>query len=483
VTTNIVARYIRPALAALAILAGCRGESSTPAAPSSLVLSPAILGVQVSPLIIDPAHPEMVHFQAFVAGTPARVDFALQDQFVRMSMTAGEQLIVPTAGGSRQAVVWSADVPSDQLLLQPRRVGMMAQIGGPVAVAVNGAESPFSLRLWVKDASVTPVTVSQLAPDVQASARVVNVRDDALATAFQGSQANSPVPRFAAWAPAIRRFYNFFSDDYDYIAIIPSVKLPDGAAGEHLGYRNTTQGIGQAPFDLSVTDVGLGSASRLQSVLYFSEPTLADFAASTFSHEMAHRWMVRLNTREFANSAPHWPISDLAEGLMGYGLTGVSGRFPFQIDQTAPNSYRYRKSTQAQTFNSMELYLMGLLPAAAVTDTFRVFTGATPNPVDGLEFGAIARAFTIDSLLVMVGPRKPDALASPKQFRVATIVITRGRLLSATEMAMFDLLAARGEALGPMPPITESADGAAPTVLPFYEATGHRATVVTTLRP
>lgn len=481
--TNFLARHARPTLAALAMLAACQGDSSNSVLPPPPPSPPTILGAQVSTFLIDPARPEVVHFEAFVAGTPTRVEFALQDQpLAGLPMSAGERVVVPIPGGSREAVVWRADVPSDQLLVRPRRVGMMAQIGGPSAVAANGAKTFFSLRLWVRDAGVAPVAVSQLAPDVQASTHVVNVRDDALATGFKGAPNNAVVNRFEAWAPAIRRFYNFFPDDYDYVVIIPPLDLATPAAGEHLGYRNTTDGIGQAPFDLSGR-VAFGSASRLQSVIYFGEATLADFAASTFSHELAHRWMVRLTEREFAFASSHWPISDLAYGLMGFEAPGVSGRFPFQIDQVDTNRFRYRRRTQAQTFNSIELYLMGLLPASAVTDTFRLFTGSILNPADGVEFDAVTRSFTIDSLIAMVGQRRPSAAVAPTQFRVATIVITRGRLLSAAEMALFDMLAARGEAQSALPPITETADGSAPTVLPLYEATGHRGTVITTLRP
>jgi hypothetical protein len=431
---------------------------------------------------MDASSADTIHVEAFVVGNPMRVQFVVQNQRPYLPMQPGQRVELPLASGPRDGVIWTTAIPSAQLQVRPLVVGMQALIGGPIVTDSSGKETYFPLNAWFPDASVPPVSVAHLASDAQSSPHVLNVRNDDLSSAFRGVRELDIFSRLRAWAPAIRRFYDVYPDSFDYLAIIPPLRFGDGAAGEHLGYRSATVGIGQAPFDRSAF-VSVGSGSRLQSILYYANPIGADFAASTFSHEMAHRWMVRLSTREFSNSPPHWPISDLADGLMGFGVSGNSGRFPHEIVKIGDGRYRFQGKAQAQRFNSMELYMMGLMPAGEVTETYRVFEGVVPDAVNGVEFSAPVRAFTIDSMLALVGPRDPSFVNSPKEFHVGTIVISRGRLLTVREMAMFEYLVARGEARVAQVPISDSADGNAPTVLPFFVATGQRGVVTTALRP
>ena len=87
--------------------------------------------------------------------------------------------------------------------------------------------------------------------------------------------------------------------------------------------------------------------------------------------------------------------------------------------------------------------------------------------------------FTIDMFVNRFGPRDPAYGAAPTSFRMGTIVLSAGRLLSADEMAYFDHLAARGEALTPLQFTSGLARG---TTKPFYVATKQRGRLVTAVR-
>jgi hypothetical protein len=74
------------------------------------------------------------------------------------------------------------------------------------------------------------------------------------------------------------------------------------------------------------------------------------------------------------------------------------------------------------------------------------------------------------------GPRSPAAASAPHDFKLATIVLSSGRMLTREEMSFFDHVAARGEQRGALPYFTGSIHG---TALPFYSATGGRGTLST----
>jgi len=85
------------------------------------------------------------------------------------------------------------------------------------------------------------------------------------------------------------------------------------------------------------------------------------------------------------------------------------------------------------------------------------------------------RASRIDDLIAANGPRRPAWDGVPKTFRMATLVVSRGRLLTAFEMTYYDRMAARGEA-------TTSLDGGA-FATPFFVNTRGRGILVTRLDP
>ena len=73
----------------------------------------------------------------------------------------------------------------------------------------------------------------------------------------------------------------------------------------------------------------------------------------------------------------------------------------------------------------------------------------------------------------------PAAGADRRDFRLAALVLSLDRLLNQDEMDFFEHMAARGEAREPLRYTSGFASG---TTLPFFLATGRRATLTTRLR-
>ena len=177
----------------------------------------------------------------------------------------------------------------------------------------------------------------------------------------------------------------------------------------------------------------------------------------------------------------HWPIGDVASGIMGFSIagSGAGGTFSFRIDSTAPGEYRLVPQQLDHRFNMLELYLMGLAAPAEVPGFF-VFSDQ--NPGDRLRDGGILRGtvrkLTVDSLVAVDGPRIPAAGEAQREFRLATVVLSVGRLLTPEEMTFFSHMARRGEATVPL----LYRDGfVVETGLPFTLATRGRATLTTHL--
>jgi hypothetical protein len=146
---------------------------------------------------------------------------------------------------------------------------------------------------------------------------------------------------------------------------------------------------------------------------------------------------------------------------------------------TGGGDYLLGNSTAVPSFNNLELYLMGLAPASEV-GSWVVFTNQ--SQLDQLHSGGVLRGptttVTVDQLIAADGERVPAYGAAPTTFREVAVVLSTGRLLTAQEMAFFDLMAARGEARTPLRYVAGFASG---TSNPFFVATKGRGQLVTRL--
>jgi hypothetical protein len=223
----------------------------------------------------------------------------------------------------------------------------------------------------------------------------------------------------------------------------------------------------------------LGSATRLKGLIHFPIDGLFDLAETSCIHEIGHQWMSFLKLAALRRGQPHWPLGDVAYGIMGWSPPGGQGmEFPFALVPQPNGDYLVQGAPAATEFNDLELYLMGLVPKEEVRPHF-VFDNqdqASELRPGGTLRGPVTR-FTIDDVIAAEGgPRLPAPAEAQKEFRLATIVLSKDRLLSAAEMAFFDHLAARGEATTELPFTSGRVQG---TTKPFFLATGRRATLST----
>ena len=111
-----------------------------------------------------------------------------------------------------------------------------------------------------------------------------------------------------------------------------------------------------------------------------------------------------------------------------------------------PTGFELVASPPTGLYTQLDLYLMGFVPSTAVPP----FLVLDP-PGQTLAVGPVtASQLTIDDVIAVHGARNPSAASAPKDFRMATIVVTRTGFLTNRQLAFFDHFAARGEATAPV---------------------------------
>jgi hypothetical protein len=323
-----------------------------------------------------------------------------------------------------------------------------------------------NLAVNVRDATVPDVVVSPISATAQRSPYVLNLRFDSLFTA-----AGNTAP-----FTAVRNALAIIGDNTEFIAVVQQVSSTNNR--NFVGIRNTIQGLGVSRFD---NGAAVGSAARLEGLINYPIDSYFDLGERAGIHELGHRWINFSRHASLATGRPHWPLSDIASGIMGFSIppSGQGGNFDFTMTPTGGGDYLLGNSTAVPSFNNLELYLMGLAPASEV-GSWVVFTNQ--SQLDQLHSGGVLRGptttVTVDQLIAADGERVPAYGAAPTTFREVAVVLSTGRLLTAQEMAFFDLMAARGEARTPLRYVAGFASG---TSNPFFVATKGRGQLVTRL--
>ncbi|MEX2281348.1 MAG: hypothetical protein WEE89_02545 [Gemmatimonadota bacterium] len=193
--------------------------------------------------------------------------------------------------------VYEGAVPVNALLAQ-YRVSDHHHVG--LQLSVDGETTATSVSLNIKAAAIPAVTVQAINGTAQATDRVINLRN------YSTSLGNVVAPAL------IREVYRLFFDDFDFIAMIDSRRTQRFRSFQ--GVRNTINGIGLLRYDLGPA---YGSSSRLQGITSYPNDNQFDLAETSNIHELAHRWINFTRGTELESGSPHWPLSDVAYGLMG----------------------------------------------------------------------------------------------------------------------------------------------------------------------
>jgi hypothetical protein len=159
-----------------------------------------------------------------------------------------------------------------------------------------------------------------------------------------------------------------------------------------------------------------------------------NYAVGHLGHEIGHRWSAyaaaRLNGQTISlGTWPHWDPGLQARVANPYSLpleasTQGGGVWQDNLDGTF-TQLRDGYFVPATGYSHLELYLMGLIPAAEVPDFFivkplaRIGTDANGRPI----FRGERTSITIQDVIAAEGPRLPDVNHSQRQFNTGIVLI------------------------------------------------------------
>jgi len=394
------------------------------------------------PLVVSSSGNQEVSLRVQTDGSTSEVKLVLANGSVRLLEHQGNGLFLTT--------LFSAETLYGEWRKYVKRnyIGQLDLGGGEI----------YPLSINIDDGSIPEVTVLDLDETTRISPRTVNFY-------IPGNH-----PAQLSIEEVTRRFYQYFPDEFDFINVVTT------ATGSRDSYfinvKNSVLGLGLALFDNTST---YGSSGRLEGIVRIPNPMHFDLASLEYLRMLGYNWMNYSEHSKLSGAKPHWPISTLANGIMGYQDQSSSEYRWFSYKFTKPwpgpvpwnGDYYLEPLYSTPFYSNMEQYLMGLLPASragiyAILENQHqavCFLCAVHGPII---------PYDVNDLQSLHGSRVPDASESRKNFKIATIVVSGDRLLSPQEIRHFDYMAARGEATGEL---AYSRDDVTGVTNPFRTAT------------
>ncbi len=392
------------------------------------------------PSIIPPNYTGTVVFRDFyVAGDVATISFKAFNPDAPAAETETWTRTGTTEINGRLVSVFNPSWPAQRLADVMRRTVWgfdypFIYWGEVVPAGVSIGQGYF-IYLRVGSSGLPAVSVTRLADDVQYSANVVNIRNDAFAARRLGADEND-----LNVEAVTRRFYDLFEDTYDTISLTTQDVQVSRSNAFHVNIKNEVSGIGEPLRNDAAT---LGSGGRLSSVEIFYGPHVTTHA--TGAHELSHQWgayidWTQLNglVRAGHQPAAHDPLMSGGETLIGAVLDGTR-----RVTNTGA-AWVIERTPFPIRFHPLTLYAMGLLPAAQVpeitlfNDQGQFGGDTTPDP--GTPVAGDVRTATISNVIGMLGARSGPV---PAEWHRAIVVVSRGRLLTQEEMNYWTFFAQR----------------------------------------
>ena len=318
----------------------------------------------------------------------------------------------------------AAEVQAWYNLLPIRRRAFSIGLLRPVNAAGTLLSGP-TVNVAVKAEGIPRVPLTPLSLDAQYTPHIFNV--------------SMPLSFFveAQTSAATQALYSYFRDSFEFVNLVFDGNVFKSSAFS--GTQEQISGLGRALFPLSPDH---GSVGKLEGILNLYGAGRLDITASCggqILHELGHRWINALHGGFDDPHGSHWPLSALAGGIMGYSAHDGSGNgggiVPGGKFVPAGNDLVLVPDRSCPKYNDMELYLMGLRDPNAVAPQLvavdqnqPIPSGAQPRIFGPFQNVSVANAIAVN------GARVPSFQNAPKQFRVATILVTPERLASPDMM-------------------------------------------------
>ena len=409
-----------------------------------------------TPPVVPENYAQPVRYEVTITGNPASVNFEYNgaDRPMFDDGTHGDLI----AGDG----TWTILFQPNEILSKLTSAWVYRPFIGYVKPAGAGFQLNAFAEIWTSSVGLT--SIAPVDSGTQQTEYIIN---------FVASASQLLNFDVVFWS---QRFYAVHGDKFDFLNFV-EIAGRRGNRGQD-DVKNDVLGIGKPALDLTAQ---FGSSGRLKGYVLYPLSSFYDGGSPGFCHETGHQWINYLSQTPFASGIPHWPKGDVAINVMGVSLSGgVGGEYNYTFSPNGQGGYVVGAGNpiNLSTFNSMELYLMGLVPPANVNTFFvlkhqnlNLTVGQTLQPAD-------ITLVTVDDVIAAQGPRVPNSTASQKTFRTATVVLSE-QLLDPYSMSLYDWFARRVEAKEQLAYAEGFETG---TCNPFYLATGGRAVMFSRIK-
>lgn len=331
--------------------------------------------------------------------------------------------------------------------------------------AGNPAGPLINVLLPVMPAEARTIPVTTISATARRTPWLLNIRDDA----YVNDNGRERVSMAG---------YAHVPDAYEFVHY---VNAPRSLVQNrfHGAIRNSVTGIGLAAINAGAS---YGSPATLIGFTVFPNLSFYDMHGPGVLHETGHQWINFLTGATFGDprGGAHWPISSIANNVMGFSLAGgPGGSLNCQLT-TNGSSITTQLVTSSRYYHPWELYMMGFqatVPNAfTVTDQTAALNLINGNPgwCNGSTYNLATTSLTQALLQGSFGVRSPSAATSRKYFHVLTLVVSNGRTLGDDELRYISFMTARAQTAGVRPWAEGLTGGDGPQ---FFEATGGRGTL------
>lgn len=281
--------------------------------------------------------------------------------------------------------------------------------------------------------------VRALAPNIVASPHLVNVgTSDHVAQRQLRSDGD-----VASLTDAISNIYQVVPDAFDFLTLFSTNRIerlqnaasPNFVAGLHFPVQVNFDGTGQSRYDQSAT---FGSDGRLLGI-NFLDAMNRGINSGNATHELVHQWSYYLDPALGLGSNAHpSAYSNIGSLLGGFAwLDNGDGTFTVLGEEG---------SNQATHVSPLESYLMGLTDGSDIGNLY-AYDSASPPPFlkyitgEPVTADEIVTTVALDDIQAIHGVRTPTPESAQRDFSIGFVAESHERLLTATEMTFYDILA------------------------------------------
>src|SRR3989344_2042156 len=244
-----------------------------------------------------------------------------------------------------------------------------------------------------------------------------------------------------------KKFYEQHPDNYDFLAIVTGFLVGESVGQvppSFTGVKNDVKGIRNLPrgyqssslFDYSAD---YGSDGKLRGIIFINDIDNAMglnkfFGINAVIHEIGHTWLMYLGDDRLKINREGSLGSNFVDAIVRingkiYPNPGNGGIWQENADGTfsglnipseifTEHSYRFR-------YTSLDLYLMGLIPASKTQPILLINPKEMSQEVTNQNVIGTKYLITIGDLIKLGGPREPAYPNTQNEFTIALILVVK----------------------------------------------------------